>query len=276
MRLSDLQVVNRRAINDAGARYMPGQDPSAPNLQIGHIEDAFDALALTQAFKTRIKTLCSDVRKAWGEAPASFRQTFNRTANSPDQVIRSLTTLQEASAEEAGTVAMRLRRLAAAVSRMTQRRLGNLHSALSDTPRDSDAHRTLDYAVYRVQGFYSAIQLVLNFANTPSFSVMGTNGLLVLGRWGTGKTHSLCDITEHRMSLQLPTLLCLGQQLPDATEPLRAICATTGLAKTPRSLLLSLQRLGSSGNGRALLIDDRSTKVTEGRGDGRYRVLGAR
>ncbi len=78
----------------------------------------------------------------------------------------------------------------------------------------------------------------------------------MLGRWGTGKTHSLCDVAERRMSSRLPTLLCLGQQLPVGVEPLEGICRITGLATTPERLLRGLQRMGEQRNCRALLIVD--------------------
>lgn len=58
------------------------------------------------------------------------------------------------------------------------------------------------------------------------------------------------------MSERLPTLLCLGQQLPDTEDPLVGICRITGLASTPERLLRALQRLGANANCRALLIVD--------------------
>ncbi|MDP2321201.1 MAG: hypothetical protein Q8O42_17895 [Acidobacteriota bacterium] len=257
MRLSDLNRVNRRAIRSAGPRYMPGQDSNAPNLQIAAINEALEGIALTDEFRARVETLRCKVRKEWGDTPANFRRELRRTANDPDKLILSLSSLRDAAAPDAGAAVSRATREAAAVERLANRRLRRLQDALlASKARDTEAHRSLESNSYRVREFASAVEAVLDFSATPSVRAVTTNRLLILGRWGTGKTHSLCDITERRMARRLPTLLCLGQQLLAGADPLESICSLTGLATTPRRLLRALQRLGERINGRALLIVD--------------------
>ncbi len=257
MRLSDLQRVNRRAIRSAGPRYMPGQDPNAPNLQVAAINEALEGIALTDEFRARVETLRCKVQKEWADTPENFRRELRRTANDPDKLILSLSSLRDAAAPDAGADVSRATREAVAVKRLTNRRLRRLQDALlASNARETEAHRTLEGNAYRVREFASAVDAVLDFAATPSVRAVTTNRLLILGRWGTGKTHSLCDITERRMSRRLPTLLCLGQQLLAGVAPLESICSLTGLATTPRRLLGALQRLGERVNGRALLIVD--------------------
>ena len=102
MRLADLRRVNERAIRDAGPRYMPGQDPDAPNLQIASIAETFDALGITEAFRARVEDLRSRVRTAWGDTPTDFRAATNRLANSPNRLAANLRSLSTASPAATG------------------------------------------------------------------------------------------------------------------------------------------------------------------------------
>lgn len=123
MRLSDLRRVNRRAIHAAGPRYMPGQDPAAPNLQIAAVTEALDALALAQDFRTRVEALRSNIQKAFGEAPSTFREELRARTNNRDALIRALADLRDAASSDAGEAAAQVRRTAVAVSRLAGRRL---------------------------------------------------------------------------------------------------------------------------------------------------------
>jgi hypothetical protein len=235
---------------------MPGQDPDAPNLQITSIVETFDALGVTEAFRARVEDLRSRVRTAWSDTPTDFRAAISRLANSPNRLAANLRSLSTASPAASGAAAETVRRTAAAMNRTTQRRLAALDAALAAAAPDSEAHRNLQSDTHRVRRFMTLVRSVLAFTDAASLQAMATNRLLMLGRWGTGKTHSLCDVAERRMSSRLPTLLCLGQQLPVGVEPLEGICRITGLATTPERLLRGLQRMGEQRNCRALLIVD--------------------
>lgn len=256
MRPTDLKATNERAIRDAGPRYMPGQDPDAPNLQITSIVETFDGLGVTEAFRARVEDLRSRVQAAWRDTPTEFRAATSQLANSPNQLAANLRSLSTTTPAAAGTAAETVRRTAAAINRVTQRRIAALDAALAAAAPDSEAHRNLQSDTYRVRRFMTLVRSVLVFTDTASCNALATNRLLVLGRWGTGKTHSLCDVAERRMSSRLPTLLCLGQQLPVGVEPLEGLCRITGLATTPARLLRGLQRMGEQRNCRALLIVD--------------------
>ncbi len=51
--LAQLRTANEVAIREAGTRYTPGVDPDAPNIEIGYLVDAFDALSLVDGWRTR-------------------------------------------------------------------------------------------------------------------------------------------------------------------------------------------------------------------------------
>lgn len=225
MRLVDLRRINRRAIHLAGPRYLPGQDRDAPNLQITAITEIFDALGITAQFRAAVQESRSRVREEWRHSPADFRASLGRLVNSPERLLTDLNALSEASPRDAGAAAGAVKQCARAVNSAVQRRLKQLDAALNSAAPNPEAYRALESDAHRVRRFMTAVRSVVAFTETPSFQVMATNRLSMLGRWGTGKTHSLCDITERRMSQRLPTVLCLGQQLPDGVDPSRASAA---------------------------------------------------
>lgn len=146
MRLADLRAINERAIRAAGPRYMPGQDPDAPNLQITSIVETFDALGITEAFRARVEDLRSRMRTAWSDAPTDFRAATSRLANSPNRLAANLRSLSTASPAASGAAAEAVRRTAGAINRTTQRRLAALDAALTAAAPDSEAHRNLQNA----------------------------------------------------------------------------------------------------------------------------------
>jgi hypothetical protein len=74
--------------------------------------------------------LRSNVQKAFGEGPASFREALRTRINSPDALIQTLADLRDAAPADAGEAAARVRRVAVVVSRLAGRRLAMLQEAL--------------------------------------------------------------------------------------------------------------------------------------------------
>ena len=56
----------------------------------------------------------------------------------------------------------------------------------------------------------------------------GENGLLLLGSWGTGKTHLLCDIARQRLQAGAPALLVMASSLPSGADVLDGIALPLG------------------------------------------------
>jgi len=97
--------------------------------------------------------------------------------------------------------------------------------------------------------------------------------MLLLGMWGTGKTHSLCDLTKQRMQTGLPTLLCLARTLPYSRDPLEGLCEETQLAPRPAELLQGLQELGEKADCQALIIIDGINEGNRARWAGSVRSI---
>jgi hypothetical protein len=111
----------------------------------------------------------------------------------------------------------------------------------------------------------SAVQELIEYVEGPSGRFLrGENGLLLLGSWGTGKTHVLCDIARQRLAAGAPALLVMASSLPSGAPLLDGIAATTGLAASGAELLRELDRLGAATKTRALLMVDAINDGSQG------------
>lgn len=256
MRLSDLRRHNLRAISAAGPRYAPGLDATAPNLAIVSLDHAFESIGMTADFRSGMARIRTEFQSASHDAPSHVRRRFQRLVNTPTLLVNCLSEVESAAPADAGS---RLRRAALAGGRIeavARRASDEALRALQAAPPDTTDRRERDSEFAGAQRFVFALRAVLDFLNSKSSALLQKNTLLLLGGWGMGKTHSLCDLTRRRMARRLPTLLCLAQHLPDGMHPLTALCQATDLAPTGAALLTGLNRMGRHAGGRALLIVD--------------------
>jgi hypothetical protein len=259
--LVQLQTANEVAIRDAGPRYTPGVDPNAPNIEIDYLVDAFDALSLVDGWRNRAQELAERVSKACEYQERLLARIFRGRRATPSRLVDEVRALREL---DDPTV---LRRAAAQLRRNGQRvvtRLQDNEDALWEQLRalpDDEANREQRGRVQsdrRAVGEVRAeVQELGEYLDGPSGRFLrGENGLLLLGSWGTGKTHLLCDIARQRIKTGTPALLVMASALPTGSDLLDGIASSTGLAASGAELLRELERLGKSTKTRALLMID--------------------
>src|SRR5258708_3735741 len=88
--LAQLQAVNEKAIREAGPRYTPGVDPNAPNIEIGYLEDALQALSLSDGWRDRASELAAGLRQACEYQPHRLGHLFGGGAASLSRVAGRL------------------------------------------------------------------------------------------------------------------------------------------------------------------------------------------
>jgi hypothetical protein len=259
--LAQLRAVNEVAIRDAGPRYTPGLDPAAPNIEIGYLVDAFDALSLVDGWRNRAQGLAEAISKASEYHDHLLDRLFSRRRATPARLVdqvHALKGLPDPIALRRGTV--QLRRNGGHIGERLQREADALWEQLRELP-DEPANREqrgrLQSAVRAVDEVRAAVQALVEYLDSASGRFLrGDNGLLLLGSWGTGKTHLLCDIARQRLDAGVPALLVMASSLPSTGDVLDGIAASTGLATSGAELLDELSRLGAATKTRALLMVD--------------------
>lgn len=267
--LAQLQAANEVAIRAAGPRYTPGLDPAAPNIEISYLVDAFDALSLVDGWRRRARGLGQGITKASEYQTHLLDRLFRRRRATPARLVdqvQALQGLQEPAALR--RAALQLRRNSELVVGRLQREVDALWEQLRELPDEAPNHEQrsrLQSDMRALSAVMSAVRELVEYLDSPPGRFLrGNNSLLLLGSWGTGKTHLLCDIARQRLAAGAPALLVMASSLPSDDDVLDGVAATTGLAASGAELLADLNRVGAATNSRALLMVD---AINEGRQD---------
>lgn len=267
--LAQLKAANEVAIRAAGPRYTPGLDPAAPNIQITYLVDAFDALSLVDGWRTRAQEFSERISKACEYQARLLGRIFQRRRTTPATLVEQVQALRGLHDPTA------LRRAAALLRRNGERVVERLQQdadalweqlrALPDEPANRDQRGRVQSDMRAISDVRAAVQGLIEYLDGPSGRFLrGENGLLLLGSWGTGKTHLLCDIARQRLQANTPALLVMASALPTGPDLLDGIAATTDLAASGEELLTELDRLGTATNTRALLMIDAINEGNQG------------
>ena len=121
---------------------------------------------------------------------------------------------------------------------------------------DGDATlRKIDGQIRALRSYSSALQDVHEFLNSVCCQAQYQNCILMVGEWGSGKTHYLCDIARSRLAERQPVLLVLAKDFEPHPNASSALVNHTGFSRNIRTLVNQLGRLSRNGE-RALLIVD--------------------
>jgi len=255
MKVADLNRINQRQIARAGPRYGPSLDPAAPNIPIAPLLAALDALAYSARLQNELARLAQHLEESVERTSHITDRLFRGRARTPAKLAEILYAFRAVDPRAADPFLREIR----AIHGSVRRRLRDEHGSLLDRQRqvtDRDERQHLDSAIYGVRTLSESTEELEMFAESPAFSLLDHNALLILGEWGTGKTHFLCDVTRQRMDEGLPSLLYLASNIPTGVNPLDGLCTATGLAGNRKRLLSDLQNLGVQARGRTLLIID--------------------
>jgi hypothetical protein len=252
--LAQLRRIARQQTQLAGPRYSPGLNVGAPNIEIAPLVLAVDSLAVDAGFGRRTDELRVGLHEALKKA-GGVEEIFRGLRHSPAILLEAVSQLAKSKPDGAASVLAYVRRVLNGVTRHLDREqvalLARQQTATTDDQKSRISRQLAD--VWRVA---SAVREIHEFTESSSCALLTQNRLMILGEWGTGKTHSLCDVTRARLQRRQPTLLVLAQHLPTGVEPLEAICRMAKVASTPTRLLKRLDRAGKALGTRALIIVD--------------------
>lgn len=254
--LDDLSRISRQQIMAAGPRYSPNVDANAPNLEISILLDSIEALASSSDYRRKLDGLQNSIAESEAETGTWASRLFRKRRNTPTVCVELLARLSQEKPGQGSNTLRRVRYAARSVSKIISTRRRKLLDAHRSGDSGSRRANVIDAEFYSLRGLEDSITNLLEFIDSPAFSLIANNRLLIRGSWGTGKTHFLCDIAKQRMERQLPTLFLLGHRVQAEVNPLDSICAATGLANRPKELLARLSKLGRAAGGRALLVID--------------------
>lgn len=271
MRLADVKRLTERSIRSAGPRYTPGQNPNFPNLSIAEIDDAFIGIIGGKLFSEHVLKLKAEISANYDKSRRELAAAFPRRFRRPSATIDALAQLAECRLGAGLSVIQRARR---AVSRHLQtlqsfenelfeaqterrRQLDSERSSGSTDShyQDDDTVRKNDVQRRALTNYTSTIDNVCDFLSSRCCEAQHNNITLIVGGWGTGKTHFLCDVARGRLMQGRPALLLLAKDFEPHPTVSDGLIGYAAIARDITSLVNGLGRLARKGE-RALLIID--------------------
>lgn len=269
--LAKLSEVATRTLRMAGPRYAPSLDPAAPNLAIVPLQQAGHALSQGTAFAGRVQMLAADLRKAYDRDDHFANRLFARRKVNPQRVIADLDALASAvSVVGRRTTMQGLRRHLRSVGDRLSATGDELRTRLRDlegikleteTEQEKKARSTerdrVQSRLGAIRRLEEALYEVAEFADGQEGDLVADGAsVLLLGEWGTGKTHFLCDFAIHAIEDGTPTVVVLANALRTDIPPLDAIAEITGLAANGSALISLLNAKAKEDGRRALIMID--------------------
>ena len=264
--MSRLEDAVERTLAQAGPRYSPAVNPDAPNLEIRALHQAACALSLSAEFSTRVRELRAVLLDAYDREHHVIDPLFKARTITPARLCDSLEQLAGAATpSEARRKLLETRRRSKLVrSRLTAAAEAET-TALQLLGTQSRSAGSVDPAEReRIRGRLAAFRRleeplaqIAEFTDGPEGQLLTrSNSILLLGEWGTGKTHFLCDLARQVIADGCPAVVVLADTLRTDLELLDAIAQATGLAGTGADLVHQLESAAAATRRRALVLID--------------------
>ncbi len=247
---------NNQQIKLAGPRYSPGLLPDAPNIEVAPIRLAIGSIAFDQVWRTHIGALASRLEQALDRSALPDLVSYEGRRRTPRAFLAALRLITGATADSAKPVYNALLRCARSAVPLLRAKSDDLQQERQQAATDSDERTRIGNSIATIQYIIAAIREAEDFLLSDTGRLAVNNRLLVLGEWGTGKTHLLCDVTRERAKRGQQTLLVLAQHLPARLPPLEAIADRLGGNRTLRQPGRSLDGAGKRSGSRSLVLID--------------------
>lgn len=270
--LGRLRRIARTTLASAGPRYAPALDPGAPNLVIEPLQQAVSALGVGSGVRNRAAELGQLLDDAIERDSDDANLQFARRVVNLQRVSEDLRGVEAATID--GVIRaqiLQLRRDVASVRRRlsnaesdASKRLRALEEEASSTAGTDEENRIrsnqrdlirMDIAALR--RLSEPIFLIDEFVEGVEGQLLAeASSILLLGDWGTGKTHFLCDSALHALDDGAPAVIVLASEIRSDIHPLDAIAEATALSTSGRELLVELETEAITRNRRALILID--------------------
>jgi hypothetical protein len=269
--MAQLRAVAKRTLAAAGPRYSPALDADAPNLEILPLRQAAFALSLGARLRARARELGASLRAAYdGDHHLADRLFVRRTGSLPGVADDLGRVADGGTPSEVRQTMLELRRHLKAVRDRLAAAEGEAYSGLRALdeeipgPESEESKRARSLERDRLQARISALRRlddplgrIVDFADGPEGLLLTRpSSILLIGEWGTGKTHFLCDFALQALADDTPAIVVLASALRTDLKPLDAVAEFTGLATSGADLIRLLESAASARGRRALLLID--------------------
>jgi hypothetical protein len=268
--MARLRRIAKQTLASAGPRYAPALDPNAPNLAIGPLQRSASALSVGAGLRNRATELGSSLAAAVDRDSDDADRLFGHRVVNLQRVSNDLTRVGASPVGDARKRVLLLRRDLVAVRGRLSDAEGNAYEELrvleepnagpeSDEEKRvrSNQREVIRMRIAALRRLGEPLSEIGEFVDGPEGQLLTkSSSILLLGEWGTGKTHFLCDFALHSLNDETPAVVVLASELRTDVHPLDAIAEATKLAASGTELLSALAAEATYRNRRAVLLVD--------------------
>jgi len=273
MTLDELRKITNKTIQSAGPRYTPGVDGRAPNLHIRDLEIAIAGLSVNSQFSTlldeRANSLLESLKQA-GNSLSGQHEIADRlssAASSLQQLARQSPQRGKALLGRLQDVIAKLERLVLDASESISNAIREKHDELSRTGGNRANSETAPSRhgnselekLHQVNDDLCRIEIQCRsckqLLDSTALRLRFANRALLLGPWGSGKTHFLCDVSLTLLNAKIPSAVLLAKDISASGDIAANLCSVFGLPSLD-GILCKLDEMGRTVNARAILIID--------------------
>ena len=272
MDIEDIKRVNKQTIKNAGVRYTLNQDENVPNVKISSLDDSLDGLINGPGFKQKIIKLSEELEKEFDKVKTKVDSSVSgRNLHKPVAIINGLVKFSECKPGECRSLGAEIKdgakdlltsigKARGKLYQLGQKRREFLHmhndkSSLHNKTDDDELEKLREQSD-AIGKYLRFIRDLLSFLDSPEFELHFNNCALILGKWGTGKTHYLCDFASNYSRNEIVALVVLAKNFRPDPDVGTSLAKHTGLASSIEGLIEEMNLIGAKNKQRALLIID--------------------
>lgn len=255
MNYSGLKKYNFSEIKTAGPRYTPGEEDGAPNLYIEELESTLDALSFSKKFRGQVEAFIKNLAKGIDDSSNVLDRVFKRNKRTPYYLKTLLVKLSNSSPCEARALIPEIKVVIKAVTRS----INNREMKIYETKRNKEekAEETGDdHELYQLRRFGEVLSQLRGYFSSHSSDAILNNCFLVLGAWGTGKTHFLCDYVKRLSEQNHLCIFSIAQNYPLSSDPMASIVDKSNIFESFSHLIAEFEKEGRKTKSRSLIIVD--------------------
>ena len=264
--LANLRRVTDETVASAGPRYSPAFTPGSPNLSVEMLDRTVSAQCLSTDFRARMRLLATELRADRAVSGHTARAVMRGRTTTFGSVAADLDSISAAATSmEVRAGFLRLRRHMRSIRTAIEAEKARLNNELTKTsngeldaqdPLGSPSRRTqIDARIQALEKLESALYPCSDMMSRyEGLTAPDGTPILLLGEWGTGKTHFACDFALAAIDDGVPAVAVLAPEL-EAGAPLDELAKKVGLPDST-SLLDQLEIAAVAAGRRALVLID--------------------